>query len=60
MLMGDMLFTLLNMIWRGTCSAVGIKSCGGLMEHHGEHEELSLERNFPSFVHCQRGIAGCF
>lgn len=47
MLMGEVFITLLTVIWRVTHSAVGIKNCGGLREHHGTHGELSLERNFP-------------
>lgn len=60
MLMGEVLIALLHVFWRGTRSAVGIKSCGGLREHHGEHGELSLERDFPYPVCCQREEVVCF
>lgn len=35
----------------------GDEKLWGAEEHHGE---LSLERNFPSCVHCQREEVMCF
>lgn len=45
--MGEVLVAVLNVNWRGTHSAMGIKSGGGLREHHGVHGDLSVGRDLP-------------
>lgn len=57
MLMGEVLIALLHVFWGGKRSAVGIKSRGGLREHHGVHGEL--ERDFPYSVCCRREEVLC-